>query len=127
MKKLARNAIRCKHCGDIVESKSVHDFQECSCGACFVDGGLDYFRRGFKTTPEEDFEDLSEYEDVPGYHVEYLSKRFAVYDHHGYETDLPEPLDKILRRFPQSEYLLKITDEEGNVILNTIDSYNEVN
>ena len=127
MKKLVRNAIRCKHCGDIVESKSVHDFQECSCGACFVDGGLDYFRRGFKTTPEEDFEDLSEYEDVPGYHVEYLSKRFAVYEHHGYETDLPEPLDKILRRFPQSEYLLKITDEEGNVILNTIDNHNEVN
>lgn len=40
----------------VVESKSVHDFQECKCGN-FTDGGLDYIRRGGKI---EDMEDLSE-------------------------------------------------------------------
>lgn len=51
-----RNAFRCKKCGMVVESKSVHDFQECKCGN-FTDGGLDYIRRGGKI---EDMEDLSE-------------------------------------------------------------------
>lgn len=41
-----RNIARCKRCGDIIESKSVHDFQMCSCGSIFVDGGDDYIRRG---------------------------------------------------------------------------------
>lgn len=44
--KLVRNAAYCLVCGDHVESKSVHDFQQCSCGNIFVDGGLDYLRRG---------------------------------------------------------------------------------
>lgn len=42
---IIRNAIGCKHCGDVIESKSVHDFKACSCGACAVDGGLAYLRR----------------------------------------------------------------------------------
>lgn len=127
MKRLVRNVIRCKHCGELLESKSVHDFVQCSCGACFNDGGREYMRRGFKTSPELDYVDLSEYEDVPGYHVEYLSKMFAVYEHHGYETDVPGSLDEVFRRFPQSEYYLRIEDENGNVVLNTIDKHNEVN
>lgn len=56
MKKIIKNAFRCKKCGMVVESKSVHDFQECKCGN-FTDGGLDYIRRGGKI---EDMEDLSE-------------------------------------------------------------------
>ena len=32
--KIIRNAIRCKKCGEVIESKSVHDFKFCSCGAC---------------------------------------------------------------------------------------------
>ena len=36
--------IRCKLCGDIIESKYRHDFQECSCKKTFVDGGDDYIR-----------------------------------------------------------------------------------
>lgn len=31
----------------------------CSCGCCSVDGGLDYLRRCFKNSQEEDFIDLS--------------------------------------------------------------------
>lgn len=56
MSEIKRNAFRCKKCGMVVESKSVHDFQECKCGN-FTDGGLDYVRRGGKI---EDMEDLSE-------------------------------------------------------------------
>jgi len=42
---IVRNLVRCKKCGDIIESKHVHDFVECSCGAIAVDGGHDYLRR----------------------------------------------------------------------------------
>lgn len=55
--KIIINKIRCKKCGDIIESKSVHDYKECQCGAVAVDGGLYYLRRcGFC----EDWEELSE-------------------------------------------------------------------
>ena len=57
--KIIHNKIRCKKCGDIIESTSVHDFKWCSCGACAVDGGHDYLRRlGY----QEDWEEMSEVE-----------------------------------------------------------------
>lgn len=43
--KILKNCIQCKQCGDMIESKSTHDFVTCSCGACSVDGGLEYLRR----------------------------------------------------------------------------------
>ena len=53
------NKIKCKKCGDIIESKSTNDYRRCSCGAVAVDGGKDYLRRiGY----EEDYEELSEVE-----------------------------------------------------------------
>lgn len=64
MMKIKRNRIKCKHCGQIIESKHVHDFNWCKCGKVFVDGGHEYLRRGFQNGPE-DYIDLSEYEDVP--------------------------------------------------------------
>ena len=36
MPRIIRNAIRCEKCGDIIESKTIHDFKCCSCGACAV-------------------------------------------------------------------------------------------
>ena len=42
MAKIIKNAIQCKLCGDIIESKYTHDFVTCSCGACSVDGGHEY-------------------------------------------------------------------------------------
>ena len=60
MLKIIRNAIKCKHCGDVIESTYCHNFVACSCGCCCVDGGLDYFRRSFKNSEEEDFIDISE-------------------------------------------------------------------
>ena len=48
MVKIIKNAIKCKLCGDIIESTYRHDYVECKCGACAVDGGHDYLRRCFK-------------------------------------------------------------------------------
>ena len=54
------NRIKCKKCGDIIESMNRHDFKWCSCGECAVDGGHDYLRRCFKgNVPEDSFEELS--------------------------------------------------------------------
>lgn len=36
--------VRCLRCGDIIESKWLHDFVSCSCGKVAVDGGDQYFR-----------------------------------------------------------------------------------
>lgn len=59
---ILRNAVKCKHCGDIIESHDVHEFRTCSCGACSVDGGHAYLKRSFQTHPDLDYEELSEYE-----------------------------------------------------------------
>lgn len=45
---IIKNAIRCNICGEEIESKYRHDYVTCKCGACSVDGGLDYLRRAFK-------------------------------------------------------------------------------
>ena len=60
--KIIRNAIQCRHCGEVIESKSLHDFVTCSCGACSVDGGHEYLRRRCITVPEKDYIELSEVE-----------------------------------------------------------------
>lgn len=46
--RLIYNGVKCRICGDVIESKHVHDFVSCSCGNVSVDGGLDYPRRVFK-------------------------------------------------------------------------------
>ena len=51
------NKIKCKKCGDIIESKSTNDYKKCSCGAVAVDGGKDYLKR---IGNEENYEELSE-------------------------------------------------------------------
>lgn len=60
MYKLIRNRIKCNRCGDVIESKHVHDFVRCSCGAVAVDGGLDYGRRVGNV---DDWVDISEWEE----------------------------------------------------------------
>lgn len=62
--KIIHNRIRCKICGEIIESKNVHDFVPCKCfiesggtKGVFVDGGDLYLRWGGHL---EDIEDLSE-------------------------------------------------------------------
>ncbi len=41
------NKAKCKKCGDIIESKHVHDYVKCKCGAISVDGGHYYLKRSF--------------------------------------------------------------------------------
>lgn len=53
---IIENKIRCKKCGDIIESKTRHDFKWCSCKSVAVDGGKDYLRR---LGNFDDFEELS--------------------------------------------------------------------
>ena len=59
MIKIMVNKIRCKKCGDVIESKSVHDLKFCKCESVAVDGGHNYLRR---LGEPENWEDLSEYE-----------------------------------------------------------------
>ena len=59
--KIKRNAVRCKLCGDTIESKHRHDYVTCSCGNAAVDGGFDYLRRAYRDGIES-LEELSEYE-----------------------------------------------------------------
>ena len=59
MRKIKSNKIRCRKCGEIIESVSVHNFKFCKCGAVAVDGGHEYLRRCGSL---ENFEELSEYE-----------------------------------------------------------------
>ena len=60
MEKIITNKIRCKKCGDIIESTHRHDFKFCKCGAVAVNGGKDYLRR---CGNHEEWEELSEYFD----------------------------------------------------------------
>jgi len=55
---ILKNRIRCRFCGDIVESKYRHDFKSCSCGRVVVDGGRDYLRRGYIDS-KDDYIELS--------------------------------------------------------------------
>ena len=68
-RKVIKNAIQCNLCGDIIESTYRHNFVECSCKACFVDGGHDYQRIGY--AEEGCFTNLSVYEEV-----DYIEDRY---------------------------------------------------
>ena len=50
--KIIINRIKCKFCGDILESKSRHDFKFCSCGKVAIDGGHFYLKRSGKPVIE---------------------------------------------------------------------------
>ena len=58
-----KNSIQCNLCEDIIESKFRHNYVECSCGSCFVDGGHDHQRIGY--AEEGCYTNLSVYEEVP--------------------------------------------------------------
>lgn len=61
-RQIVRNAIRCNHCNDEIESTHTHDFKSCYCGAVAVDGGKSYLKRMFKTHPDADYVELTTYE-----------------------------------------------------------------
>lgn len=43
-----KRGLKCVECGNVIFSYNRHDYKECFCGECFVDGGSDYFRYGAK-------------------------------------------------------------------------------
>jgi len=45
-KKVMGQKIKCKKCGDIIQSLYRHDYKSCKCGEIFIDGGNDYLRCG---------------------------------------------------------------------------------
>ncbi len=58
------NIAKCAQCKSIIRSKHVHDFVRCKCGAIFIDGGEEYYRRDglvedFATMTSEDIENAS--------------------------------------------------------------------
>ncbi len=55
---LITNKAQCAKCKDIIESTHRHNLKYCSCGAIFVDGGLNYIRRGGEL---EDIIEMSEF------------------------------------------------------------------
>ena len=57
---IVENKIRCKICGETIESKTTHDYVTCKCGACAVDGGRAYLRRSGYL---ENWEELSVFAD----------------------------------------------------------------
>lgn len=56
--KILTNKVRCRKCGDVIESKHRHDYVTCSCGNVAVDGGKDYLKRSVRDGYES-YEDLS--------------------------------------------------------------------
>ena len=62
MKRIIVNKIMCNHCGDIIESIYIHDYKQCKCGKCSIDGGHEYLKRGFQE--QNDYKDLSEIGEV---------------------------------------------------------------
>ena len=42
MKKIVRNRIKCKKCGEIIESTRWHEIKFCKCGAVAEDSAIKY-------------------------------------------------------------------------------------
>jgi hypothetical protein len=51
---MAGKRVRCKTCGDVIQSLHRHDLKWCKCGNIFVDGGTDYLRCGWPSGALED-------------------------------------------------------------------------
>lgn len=93
--KIIHNRIRCKLCGETIESMSRHDFVPCKCfrdsggsKGCFVDGGYDYIRWGGN---REDFEDLCETRPFTDEEVdEYNRRQLKIKEDFNWEIELME-------------------------------------
>lgn len=64
MRKILANRIRCRYCGDIVESKSPYDMRFCRCGRVAAYGGKERLGRIFVYS-RGDYEELSIFENKP--------------------------------------------------------------
>lgn len=60
-RRIKRNRLQCKLCGDIIESTYTHDYVMCKCKQCAIDGGKEYVR--FSAPSPDDVIFLTEYEE----------------------------------------------------------------
>jgi len=93
--KIIYNRARCKLCGDIIESKSTHDFVGCSCfieshgeRGIAVDGGHAYIKRCGSPDACEEMSETRAFtdEEVDEYNKRMLRK----YEEFGWAIDLME-------------------------------------
>ena len=92
---IVHNRCRCMSCGEIIESKSVHDWVCCKCfhesfgkTGIFIDGGTDYFRWGGQPEYMEDLSETRPYTDEEV--EEYNKKKLETAELLGIEVDLME-------------------------------------
>ena len=71
IRKIMCNKVKCKFCGDIIESKYPHNFVKCSCGKIAIDGGLEYLKR---------IGNLNEYEELS-----FVRVSVKIYGYENYE------------------------------------------
>lgn len=87
-RKIIHNRIKCKNCGQVIESMNRHDWECCKCFqesggriGCFVDGGKDYLRWGGDPGTYEDLSETRPYtdEEVDEYnsHQELLAEQYG--------------------------------------------------
>lgn len=77
MSNIKVNKAKCLKCNDVIESKTRHEFNTCSCGNLSVDGGHSYIKRCVK---EMDMvKDLSEYD-----------KKYIVVDLNSVRLEVPD-------------------------------------
>ena len=89
--KIIKNCIRCKECGEILNSKNRHDFVPCKCfresdgiKGCACDGGLDYLRRLGDINSWEDLSETRPYTDEE--RDEYNRKQELLAEQFGWTT-----------------------------------------
>lgn len=102
---IIHNRIKCLKCGDVIESKSVHDFRWCSCHSCAVDGGRQYLRRIGEPTV---WEDMSEcIEDPPDSPEQDEYELTAEQRRDIYDRNFDDYIEKIIKAMYKEKYKTK--------------------
>uniref|UniRef100_A0A6M3LEM0 DUF7695 domain-containing protein n=1 Tax=viral metagenome TaxID=1070528 RepID=A0A6M3LEM0_9ZZZZ len=91
------NKAKCLKCGDVIESRSVHDFVWCNCHSIAVDGGREYLRRVGEAFDMKELSEIKEdsivnkevlakdFDDLTYIEIEYIIKKISS---HNYRTNV---------------------------------------
>lgn len=112
MSQIIQNAVRVKQTGKIYISRNVHDFVSIllpNKQEYFIDGGKDYFRRGYSKTAKKYIEDISltvndKFEDICDKLV------WGTYGKNG-----KEPLTWVLLKNCETDHLKNILKDKGKL------------